>query len=267
MAEIWQPKPEWLTGQQFDALMNYPLAEAILGYAAGRHLDLRGRLAARRVRAVRGASGRARRSRPSWSGCDRLYDPDVTAVMLNLLGSHDAPRARTVCGGDLAAVRIATLLQMTLPGAPCIYYGDEVGMEGEQDPYNRGAFPWERDRWDHGLRAFVRDLVGLRKRHRALRDGELRVLGHGRACLRDAADRGRGVVRGRDERGRFGCAAARDAAGWLRHDRGRQHHHARRHGRWRPCTAPPESLELTLPPRTGTVIRLAAQDVAGSRVG
>ena len=45
-----------------------------------------------------------------------LYDPAVTAVMLNLLGSHDAPRARTVCGGDLASVRIATLLQMTLPG-------------------------------------------------------------------------------------------------------------------------------------------------------
>ena len=96
--------------------------------------------------------------------------------MLNLLGSHDAPRARTVCGGDLASVRIATLLQMTLPGAPCVYYGDELGLEGEQDPYNRGAYPGDPDSWDHGLRAFVRDLIGLRRRHRALRDGGLRVL-------------------------------------------------------------------------------------------
>ena len=171
----WQPKPEWLTGQHFDALMNYPLAEAMLGYAAGRHLDLR--VASqhdeyRRFVVPRdGASFAAELER-----LHHLYDPDVTSVMLNLLGSHDAPRARTVCGCDLAAMRIATVLQMTLPGAPCIDDGDEVGLEGEQDPYNRGGFPWERDRWDHGLRAFVRDLVGLRKRHRALRDGELHVL-------------------------------------------------------------------------------------------
>ncbi len=105
-----------------------------------------------------------------------LYEPAVTAVMLNLLGSHDAPRARTVCGGDVASVRIATLLQMTLPGAPCVYYGDELGLQGEQDPYNRGAYPGDPDRWDHGLRAYVRDLIGLRRRHRALRDGDLRVL-------------------------------------------------------------------------------------------
>ena len=230
VAEIWQPKPEWLTGQQFDALMNYPLAEATLGYAAGRHLDLQSPPSTTST-AVPGTPGRRRRSAAELERLHGLYDPDVTAVMLNLLGSHDAPRARTVCGGDIAAMRIATLLQMTLPGAPCIYYGDEVGLEGEQDPYNRGAFPWERDRWDNGLRAYVRDLVGLRKRHQALRDGELRVPGHGRARLRHAAQRGRRVLRGRDQCGRVGRAPPPDAAGRLWLDRGSQRAHHRRHRR------------------------------------
>jgi neopullulanase len=176
VAEVWHPKPEWLTGAQFDALMDYPLAEAILGYAAGPHLDLR--VAAqhdeyrKHVVLRDGASFAAELERLLG-----LYDPDVTAVMLNLLGSHDAPRMRTVSGGDLASVRIATLLQMTLPGAPCVYYGDEIGMEGEQDPDNRRAFPWDRGAWDERLRGFVRAVIGLRRRHAALRDGELRVLG------------------------------------------------------------------------------------------
>jgi cyclomaltodextrinase len=78
---------------------------------------------------------------------------------------------------SVEAVRIATLLQMTLPGAPCVYYGDEIGMRGEQDPLNRGAFPWDRTAWDGALRGFVRELTGLRKRHAALRDGELALLG------------------------------------------------------------------------------------------
>ncbi len=176
VAEIWTPKPEWLTGRHFDALMDYPLAEAILGYAAGADLDTRvvGQHEMYRRYVVR-------RDGPSFAGelehLLRLYDPAVTAVMLNLLGSHDAPRMRTVMGDSVGAVRIATLLQMTLPGAPCVYYGDEIGLRGEQDPLNRGAYPRDRDEWDHGLRAYVRTLIGLRKRHRALRDGELAIMG------------------------------------------------------------------------------------------
>jgi neopullulanase len=175
VAEIWTPKPEWLTGQHFDALMDYPLAEAILGYAAGDALDDRvvGQHDEYRRHVIR-------RDGPSFAGelqrLLRLYDPEVTAVMLNLLGSHDAPRMRTVMGDSVDAVAIATVLQMTLPGAPCVYYGDEIGMRGEQDPLNRGAFPWDRSAWDGELRSFVRELIGLRKRHAALRDGELVVL-------------------------------------------------------------------------------------------
>ncbi len=176
VAEIWHPKPEWLTGRHFDALMNYPLAEAILGFVGGRSLDL---AVAREQHEF--AVGVVPRDAASFAAelerLGALYDPAVTSVMLNLLGSHDVPRLRTVLGGDLDAVRLAMLLQLTLPGAPCIYYGDELGMEGHQDPDNRGAFPVGAPTGESAeLRAFVRALVSLRHGHRALRDGALRVL-------------------------------------------------------------------------------------------
>jgi neopullulanase len=176
VAEIWRPKPEWLTGRHFDALMNYPLGEAIVGYAAGSHLDhsvVAEHIQYRQFMIPR--DGPSLAAELEQLLC--LYPPEVTAVMLNLLGSHDAPRVRTLSSGDLAAVRLATLLQMTLPGAPCIYYGDEIGMEGHHDPDCRRAFPWDRSRWDEGLRAFTRSLSALRRTHQALRDGEFRVLG------------------------------------------------------------------------------------------
>ncbi len=176
VAEVWHAKPEWLTGRHFDAFMNYPLAQAILGYAPGEHLDLamaHGHDEYRR--------NLVRRDGPSFAAeLERLLaldDPDVTAVQLNLLDSHDTARFLSMSHGDVASLRLATLLQMTLPGAPCVYYGDEIGLEGGHDPDNRRAFPWDRSRWDHALRGYVRALIGLRKRHQALRDGELVVVG------------------------------------------------------------------------------------------
>ena len=73
-----------------------------------------------------------------------VYHPNVTAVMLNLLDSHDMARFVTLANGDTSALRLATLFQMTYPGAPSIYYGDEIGMAGGHDPANRGAFPWHK---------------------------------------------------------------------------------------------------------------------------
>ncbi|HYH94004.1 MAG TPA: alpha-amylase family glycosyl hydrolase, partial [Candidatus Saccharimonadales bacterium] len=102
---------------------------------------------------------------------------DVVAVQLNLIGSHDAPRALTVLGGDVAALRIATLLQAVLPGAPCVYYGDEVGLRGGNDPANRAAFPWDEGRWDTNLRAFVRAVLRLRGTEPALRHGSTTAIG------------------------------------------------------------------------------------------
>jgi cyclomaltodextrinase / maltogenic alpha-amylase / neopullulanase len=170
VGEIWRVAPEWLGGDRFDALMDYPLAEAILGFAGGAHLDL-GVIGAHReyganVRAIDGPAFAARLGELL-----AAYDPDVVAVQLNLLGSHDTPRMRSILGGDPDAVRLATLLQLTLPGAPCLYYGDEVGLTGGNDPGCRGAFPWDESRWDGAFRAFVRELVHLRRSRPALHAG------------------------------------------------------------------------------------------------
>src|SRR4029077_3507238 len=85
-------------------------------------------------------------------------------------------RALTVLGGDRAALRLATLLQATLPGAPCIYYGDEIGIDGDHDPDNRRAYPADPTAGDRELRAFVKAILAARREHVALRRGEVRVL-------------------------------------------------------------------------------------------
>ncbi len=176
VGEIWEVASDWLRGDRFDALMDYPLAEAILGFVGGPSLDM-GVVNAhheysQHIRPLDGDAFGARLVELLGS-----YDPDVVAVQLNLIGSHDAPRALTVLGGDRDALRMATLLQGTLPGAPCIYYGDEIGLAGGNDPANRGAFPWDESHWDHELRTFVRSVIRLRGAEPAMRHGSTTAIG------------------------------------------------------------------------------------------
>ena len=101
-----------------------------------------------------------------------LYHPNVTAVQMNLLGSHDMARFVTLARGDQSALRLATLFMMTYPGAPSIYYGDEIGMTGGHDPANRGAFPWDKgETWDRDLLHDFQRYIALRKARPALRRG------------------------------------------------------------------------------------------------
>ena len=84
--------------------------------------------------------------------------------MLNLLGSHDMARFFSLARGDKSALRLATLFQMIYPGAPSIYYGDEIGMTGGHDPANRGAFPWHKpESWDRDLLHEFQRLIALRR--------------------------------------------------------------------------------------------------------
>ncbi len=176
VGEIWHEAPDWLAGDRFDAVMNYPLAEAILGFTAQGHLDEAvvrahpeyGRTVRRRDGAAFGAE---------LEHLTAIYDPGVTQVQLNLLGSHDSPRFRTMAGRDRAAYHLAVLLQATLPGAPCIYYGDEVGIEGGHDPDCRRAFPWDEGAWDEPGLAWTRAVLSARRTRPALRRGSFRVAG------------------------------------------------------------------------------------------
>jgi glycosidase len=88
------------------------------------------------------------------------------------LDSHDTERFKTLLGRDTKKLKLAFLFQMAFPGAPAVYYGDEIGMEGDKDPDSRRAFPWRASNWDQGLRQWVRLLISLRKRYPALRRGE-----------------------------------------------------------------------------------------------
>ena len=171
VAEIWYEKPETLRGDQYDALMNYPLGAAITSFVGAGRLD-------RRVVDQQFTIAQTVRDEDAPTFAGRLEraltssPPEVMAVQLNLLDSHDTPRFLSMVGGDRAALKLATLIQMTLPGAPSIYYGDEIGMTGELDPLNRGAFPWDHpESWDRDLFASMRGATGLRHAEPALRRG------------------------------------------------------------------------------------------------
>ena len=190
VGEIWHVAPDWLSGDRFDALMNYPLAEAIIGFCGGRSLNealLRSHHEYGRVTRLDGAAFASRLT-------DLLaaYAPETNAVQLNLLCSHDTPRVLSLLGGDREAMELATLLQASLPGAPCIYYGDEVGVEGGKDPDSRRSFPWDEGHWDHELLQLTRDAFAIRHAESALRSDDLVVRSGGERTLvleRRAGDR------------------------------------------------------------------------------
>ncbi len=155
--EIWGDAAPWLDGTQFDAVMNYPLRKLCRNFFA--YADLTTDLFAAGVEELL-----------------RRYPPHAVQAQLNLLGSHDTVRFRTEAGGDLSRVYPTILLQMTLPGAPCIYYGDEIGMEGDDDPDCRRCMNWERSTWDADFHLWMKRCIALRHRYPALRTGDFRTL-------------------------------------------------------------------------------------------
>jgi cyclomaltodextrinase / maltogenic alpha-amylase / neopullulanase len=182
VGEIWHEEPDTLRGDMFDALMNYPLATAIINYVSGGHLDMD-------VVAEHGELRRHLRREDAAAFAGRLeramtvYPPEVTAVQLNLIGSHDTPRFITLCGGDRAALRLASLVQMTLPGAPSIYYGDEIAMPGHHDPDCRRSFPVDPEGADADMLRHYRAVIALRHANPVLRRGRFRMAGAaGTAC-------------------------------------------------------------------------------------
>ncbi len=181
VGEIWEDAPDWLEGDRFDATMNYQLTAAIIAFTAGD-----------RVSSVL-VSNRTYDPCPAIDATEfarqidrslNLYSWQVIKSQLNLLDSHDTPRLLSLARGDRATVRLATLFQMTFPGAPCIYYGDEIGLRGteqydqpHQDADARWPFPWhDRSLWDKDLLSFFRQVIALRHAHPVLRHGQYHPL-------------------------------------------------------------------------------------------
>ncbi|MCZ4142629.1 alpha-glycosidase, partial [Escherichia coli] len=124
-----------LQGDQFDAVMNYPFTNSVLDYAVHGKLDGAG---------FAGEIGNLLAA----------YPQSVTEAAFNLLGSHDTPRLLTVCEGDVRRMKLAVMLLLTYPGVPCIYYGDEVGLEGGYDPGCRKCMEWDETRQNRELLDF-----------------------------------------------------------------------------------------------------------------
>ena len=169
VGEIWHESRRWLQGDQFDAVMNYLVTSACLGFFGGDRLDME------EVRKV--GSYKDLRPLDALQFADRLdwvlglYHPAVTQAQMNLLDSHDTPRFITTAGGDKSAYRLAMLFLLTYPGAPTVYYGSEIGLPGRHDPDCRRAFPWDETQWDTELRAEIKKYIALRHAHPALRRG------------------------------------------------------------------------------------------------
>ena len=159
VGEIWDEPSRWLKGDQFDGVMNYPLRRAVLAYL----FDEKPINLAEFAKRLRDA-----------------FPKDRFGVPMNLLGSHDTIRLATLPCSNLQRVKLALAILFFLPGAPCVYYGDEIGMEGGKDPDNRRTFPWGMlsDGRRSPIFRFLNELITLRNEERVLRDGKLEIAYH-----------------------------------------------------------------------------------------
>jgi alpha-glucosidase len=113
----------------------------------------------------------------------------IARQQFNLLGSHDTPRILSVVGGDQARNRLAAALLFTAVGVPCIYYGNEIGLGGQDGLEARNCMVWDAAWWDAELRSFYQTLIRLRRTSKALIEGGFQLLAveaNSLAYLRDA---------------------------------------------------------------------------------
>lgn len=165
LGEVMGLGTPWFRQRALDGVMHYRLWEGIVRFFAEESWD-----APRFVRYL----WHIWRSYPSWANFSSY----------TLLGSHDKPRFLTLAQGDRRRLLLAAAFLFAYPGAPAIYYGDEVGVLGGEDPDCRRCFPWEGSSWDREILSAFKSLIRLRKEEEALRRGGLRFsFAHGRTFL------------------------------------------------------------------------------------
>lgn len=165
VAETWFDASKYFLGDTFDSTMNYIFRNAVLDYANGKS---------------------AKEAYANLELIREAYPQQSLFALMNLLSTHDQPRALFHFGykddGDATALlnaklklRLAVFFQLTYPGSPTIYYGDEVGLGGGEDPYNRAPYPWadEGGKPDQGLLSYFKRLTKLRHDLPVLRHGSL----------------------------------------------------------------------------------------------
>jgi alpha-glucosidase len=166
LGEYWDDPSSWLDeGTEWDSAMNYngftkPLSEWLCG------VDQSGNSASIDETQF-----------DTWLRGSRADLPvNVQEAMTNELGTHDTVRFATRCGGDLARTELALIFQFTYIGTPGIYYGDEYGMPGGNDPDDRRTFDWSQASTANAAVALTRKLIAIRDRYAALRTGSFITL-------------------------------------------------------------------------------------------
>lgn len=163
IGEVWEDasnkvsynrKREYLFGNELDSVTNYPLRQIILDlvrnyigikYFIERYLSLK-----------------------------ENYPKEYFYSTMNMLGNHDTERVLTILNNNVTLLKEAVVIQMTLPGVPLIYYGDEAGLTGGKDPSNRKSYPWGKENND--ILDFYRKISAIRVSEEALRIGEIEFL-------------------------------------------------------------------------------------------
>lgn len=185
IGEVWEDasnkesygvKRRYLLGSQLDSVMNYPFRSAIMNYVMG---------------------GSAYDFRNSIMTIVENYPKPTVDVLMNSISTHDIERAINVLGGESCEgkdkdwmcnrwltneeyelgrnrMKVAMALQYFLPGVPCIYYGDEAGLQGYKDPFNRRCYPWGKE--DKELIEYTKLLARIRNSSKVFRDGTLKFL-------------------------------------------------------------------------------------------
>jgi len=176
VGEIWADAGAYINdGDRFDGTMNYPFTTATIAYAVGGRLNQSTMMDNPYYNVAPATDAGGYRDR-----IQRLLDqyPEPAALAnLNLLDSHDTARMLTIASGDEDSVVLALALLLTFPGAPSIYYGTEVGLEGGKDPDCRRSFPWDHeDHWNDRILDATKSLIALRHRYSALRSSDYRIV-------------------------------------------------------------------------------------------
>lgn len=181
LGEVWEDattkmgfgkRRRYFLGTQIDSVMNYPFRNAIVEFLK---------------------NGNANSAMEQILSILENYPRTVIRNLMNILGTHDTRRILTKLVGEnigkndkqwqaekslsesqknlgIKLMKVASMLQYTLPGVPCVYYGDEVGMEGYKDPFCRKCFPWGRENME--LLSWYRRLGEFRKNHNVFKDGD-----------------------------------------------------------------------------------------------
>jgi glycosidase len=154
VGEVWGDGSPWLKGDQWDSVMNYQFRAGVLDFVTKK------------------GSGKASVLLSKLMNVYNSYAPQVSRNMMNLIGSHDTARILTLCEGDAGLAKLAAIIQFTWVGAPSVYYGDELGMQGGADPDNRRAMTWDVATPDNSFLQLYKKLIRVRNSDLVLQSGD-----------------------------------------------------------------------------------------------